>query len=97
MNSCWAVRKATISLKFTGVVPGSAFKKKGVQRLLDCVVNYLPSPIDVPPMKGQLIRMGGPVEASSTTSQQDDRISRSSSGLILSSASWSSSGFIPES
>jgi elongation factor G len=48
-----AVRKATISLKFTGVVPGSAFKKKGVQRLLDCVVNYLPSPIDVPPMQGQ--------------------------------------------
>ncbi len=48
-----AVRKATISLQFTGVVPGSAFKKKGVQRLLDCVVNYLPSPIDVPPMKGQ--------------------------------------------
>ncbi len=48
-----AVRKATISLRFTGVVPGSAFKKKGVQRLLDCVVNYLPSPIDVPPMVGQ--------------------------------------------
>ena len=48
-----AVRKATISLKFTGVIPGSAFKKKGVQRLLDCVVNYLPSPIDVPPMTGQ--------------------------------------------
>jgi elongation factor G len=47
------VRKATISLEFTGVIPGSAFKKKGVQRLLDCVVNYLPSPIDVPAMKGQ--------------------------------------------
>jgi elongation factor G len=46
-------RKATISLQFTGVIPGSAFKKKGVQRLLDCVVNYLPNPIDVPPMKGQ--------------------------------------------
>ncbi|MBI2518271.1 MAG: elongation factor G [Opitutae bacterium] len=48
-----AVRKATVSMKFTGVIPGSAFKKKGVQRLLDCVVNYLPSPIDVPAMKGQ--------------------------------------------
>ena len=47
------VRKATISLQFNGVIPGSAFKKKGVQRLLDCVVNYLPSPIDVPPMQGQ--------------------------------------------
>jgi elongation factor G len=48
-----AVRKATISLQFCGVVPGSAFKKKGVQRLLDCVVNFLPCPIDLPPMKGQ--------------------------------------------
>ena len=46
------VRKATISLRFTGVIPGSAYKKKGVQRLLDCVVNFLPSPIDVPPMQG---------------------------------------------
>ncbi|PTY07732.1 elongation factor G [Opitutaceae bacterium EW11] len=56
------VRKATISLQFTGVVPGSAFKKKGIQRLLDCVVNYLPSPIDVPPMQGQNSD-GKPVEA----------------------------------
>jgi len=56
------VRKATISLQFTGVFPGSAFKKKGVQRLLDCVVNYLPSPIDVPPMQGQ-DSDGKPVEA----------------------------------
>ncbi|MSU46677.1 MAG: elongation factor G [Lacunisphaera sp.] len=56
------VRKATISLQFCGVVPGSAFKKKGVQRLLDCVVNYLPSPIDVPPMQGQ-DSDGNPVEA----------------------------------
>jgi elongation factor G len=56
------IRKATISLQFTGVVPGSAFKKKGVQRLLDCVVNYLPSPIDVPPMKG-VNSDGGEVEA----------------------------------
>jgi elongation factor G len=56
------VRKATISLQFTGVFPGSAFKKKGVQRLLDCVVNYLPSPIDVPPMQGQ-DSDGQPVEA----------------------------------
>jgi elongation factor G len=47
------VRKATVSLKFCGVIPGSAFKKKGVQRLLDCVVNYLPSPLDLPNTKGQ--------------------------------------------
>src|SRR5690606_728095 len=48
-----AVRKATVSMRFIGVIPGSAFKKKGVQRLLDCVVNYLPNPLDVPEMKGQ--------------------------------------------
>ena len=57
-----AIRKATISLKFTGVIPGSAFKKKGVQRLLDCVVNYLPDPIDLPPVQGH-DSDGQPVEA----------------------------------
>lgn len=48
-----AIRKATISLKFVGVVPGSAFKNKGVQRVLDGVVNYLPSPIDLPPVRSE--------------------------------------------
>ena len=48
-----AIRKATISIKFVGVIPGSAFKNKGVQMLMDAVVNYLPSPLDLPPMKGQ--------------------------------------------
>jgi elongation factor G len=48
-----AVRKATIGLGFIGVIPGSAFKNKGVQRVLECVVNYLPSPLDLPPMTGQ--------------------------------------------
>ncbi|MBM3825505.1 MAG: elongation factor G [Verrucomicrobia bacterium] len=40
------VRKATLSMNFIGVIPGSAFKNKGVQMLLDCVVDCLPSPID---------------------------------------------------
>ncbi len=44
------IRKATLSMNFIGVIPGSAFKNKGVQMLLDCVVDFLPSPID---MKGQ--------------------------------------------
>ncbi len=47
-----AIRKATISLDFVGVIPGSAFKNKGVQRVLDAVVNYLPSPVDMPPVEG---------------------------------------------
>ncbi len=48
-----AIRKATTSIKFVGVIPGSAFKNKGVQMLMDAVVNYLPSPLDLPPMKGE--------------------------------------------
>lgn len=48
-----AVRKAILSIKFIGVIPGSAFKNKGVQMLLDAVVDYLPCPLDLPPMKAQ--------------------------------------------
>jgi elongation factor G len=50
-----AIRKATLSLKFTGLIPGSAFKNKGIQRVLDAVVNYLPSPLDIPPQRGRSI------------------------------------------
>lgn len=46
------IRQATIALKICPVICGSAFKNKGVQALLDCVVDYLPSPIDIPTMKG---------------------------------------------
>ena len=48
-----AVRAATVALKFCAVIPGSAFKNKGVQSLLESIVNYLPSPIDLPPMAGE--------------------------------------------
>ena len=48
-----AIRKATIALGFCAVIPGSAFKNKGVQTVLDSVVNYLPGPLDLPPMKGE--------------------------------------------
>lgn len=43
------IREATINLKFIGVVPGSSFKNKGVQMLLNSVINYLPSPLDIKP------------------------------------------------
>ena len=46
------IRKATITGAFFPVLCGSAFKNKGVQPLLDAVVDYLPSPLDVPPIKG---------------------------------------------
>lgn len=47
-----AIRKATIDIKVCPVTCGSAFKNKGVQNLLDCVVEYLPAPTDIPAIKG---------------------------------------------
>ncbi len=47
-----AVRKGTIAMKMIPVLCGSAFKNKGVQQLLDVVVDYLPSPVDIPPIEG---------------------------------------------
>ena len=47
-----AVRKATLGIQMTPVFCGSAFKNKGVQPLLDGVIDYLPSPLDVPPIHG---------------------------------------------
>ncbi len=47
-----AIREATIGLKATPVLCGSAFKNKGVQPLLDAIIDYLPSPLDLPPVKG---------------------------------------------
>ena len=46
------LRKATIALKIFPVICGTAFKNKGVQTMLDAVVDYLPSPLDVPPIEG---------------------------------------------
>jgi len=46
------IRKATIALKIFPVICGSAFKNKGVQTMLDAVVDYLPSPLDIPPING---------------------------------------------
>ncbi|HWR58452.1 MAG TPA: elongation factor G [Thermodesulfovibrionales bacterium] len=47
-----ALRKGTVELRLTPVLCGSAFKNKGVQLLLDSIVDYLPSPLDVPPVRG---------------------------------------------
>src|SRR6201996_1375617 len=48
------IRKGTITQKFVPVICGSAFKNKAVQVLLDCVIRYLPSPLDMPDVKGVL-------------------------------------------
>lgn len=50
-----ALRKATISLRAVPVVCGSAFRYKGVQKLIDAVVDLLPSPVDVPPVSGTVL------------------------------------------
>ena len=49
-----AIRKGTVNVEFYPVICGSAFKNKGVQKMLDAVVDYLPSPLDVPAIKGTL-------------------------------------------
>src|SRR5262249_26812483 len=52
-----AIRNATLQIKMTPVLCGSSFKNKGVQPLLDAVLDYLPSPLDVPPVTGtELVR-----------------------------------------
>ncbi|MEE9219925.1 MAG: elongation factor G [candidate division NC10 bacterium] len=47
-----AIREATLALKITPVICGASFRNKGVQPLLDVVVDYLPSPVDLPPVTG---------------------------------------------
>ncbi len=47
-----SLRRSTIALKLVPVIAGSAFKNKGIQPLLDAVIDYLPSPVDVPPVEG---------------------------------------------
>ena len=56
------LRAATLSGEVVPILCGSAFKNKGVQPLLDAVVDYLPSPLDVPPIKGSDPRSGDPME-----------------------------------
>ncbi|MCM3117898.1 elongation factor G [Neobacillus sp. MER 74] len=50
-----AIRKGTVNVEFYPVICGSAFKNKGVQLMLDAVIDYLPSPLDVPAIKGHAI------------------------------------------
>ncbi|MEX1014655.1 MAG: elongation factor G [Candidatus Paceibacterota bacterium] len=57
-----ALRKATISLKIIPVLCGTALKNKGIQLLLDAVIDYLPSPMDLPPVKGEDPKTGEEIE-----------------------------------
>jgi elongation factor G len=57
-----AIRAATVSGQVVPILCGTAFKNKGVQPLLDAVVDYLPSPVDIPPVVGSDVRTGEPIE-----------------------------------
>ncbi len=63
------IRKAVLTGAFFPVLAGSAFKNKGVQTLLDAVVDYLPSPVDVPPIKGIDVRTGDEVVRQSSDAE----------------------------
>jgi len=62
------IRKGTVTSQFVPILCGSAFKNKGVQPLLDAVVDYLPSPLDVPPVQGIDVKTG----ESTTREPKDD-------------------------
>jgi elongation factor G len=63
-----AIRKATIRVDMIPVTCGSSYKNKGVQQLLDAVVDYMPSPVDVPPVKG--VSMDGEEELERTADDE---------------------------
>src|SRR5690606_33421097 len=56
-----ALRKACVAVEIVPVLCGSSFKNKGVQPLLDAIVDYLPSPNDLPPVTGENPRTGEPI------------------------------------
>jgi len=64
-----AIRKATIDIKICPVICGSAFKNKGVQNLLDSVLAYLPSPVDIPAIKGIDADSGAEIERHASDSE----------------------------
>lgn len=64
-----ALRKGTIQMKITPVLCGSAFKNKGIQMLLDAIVYYLPSPLDIPPVKGVNPIDGTEIERKASTDE----------------------------
>ena len=53
-----AIRKATTQVKFVPIVCGTSYKNKGVQKLLDAIVDYMPSPLDIPPITGTVPKTG---------------------------------------
>jgi elongation factor G len=67
-----SIRKAVLALAITPVFCGSAFKNKGVQPLLDAVVDYLPSPLDVPPVDGIVEARNGDITEETRSASDDE-------------------------
>ncbi len=65
----YGIRKATIENKMTPVLCGTSYRNKGVQPLLDAIVDYLPSPIDIPPVKGTKVNSDEEIERASSDSE----------------------------
>ena len=89
------IRRQTIANKFVPVVGGSAFKNKGVQYLVDAVIDYLPSPLDIPPASRDGARHARARWRRRRTTTEISARSLSNFGAIRSSASWFSSASIP--
>ncbi len=89
------IRKAVLTSAFFPVLCGSAFKNKGVQPLLDAVVDYLPSPLDVPPIKGIDPENGEEIVRKPTIDNAPLALSPSRSWTIPSSAPSPSAASIP--
>jgi elongation factor G len=64
-----AIRTGTIAIKFCPVICGSSFKNKGVQNLLDAVVDYMPSPMDIPAIKGIDVDSGAEIERAASDAE----------------------------
>jgi elongation factor G len=64
-----AIRTGTIAIKFCPVICGSSFKNKGVQNLLDAVVDYMPSPLDIPAIKGIDVDSGAEIERNASDAE----------------------------
>jgi elongation factor G len=64
-----AIRRAVLNLALVPVLAGAAFKNKGIQLLLDAIVDYLPSPLDLPPVEGVDSRTGKPATRGATTGE----------------------------
>ncbi|HET9125434.1 MAG TPA: GTP-binding protein, partial [Solirubrobacteraceae bacterium] len=67
-----ALRKATLEIQLTPVLCGSSFKNKGVQPLLDAVIDYLPSPLDVPPVEGIELEKGSDTDGTPAVRHSSD-------------------------